>query len=346
MSSQSGNLRVCHGCLFSANESEKMMRCSRCHDAIYHNRKCQIKHHPKHKASCRQRAKALQGVLKNDNLNRNSDQCFEAKHISQERGRGLVSLCNAQRGRRVDLYDCSSCRNVGVFSITVLEHAHRSSRCAYCFCKLEEGLVNDEQWGNLYKYCSTECETIDTLGFMERKVARSMNRENIMNRVIPTAVLVIARLFYLLCAEFVSSGSDEMLYAKEGTWYYEVHKLVSNYDRTDKTNQDRYVDLFEISFIWFQRLVLNMDKHVDVINKFFAQLHTNQWGQVIVGKVMMNCFTMFDSSENDVGVAFFPNASTINHSCYPNALQTFVFDKGLKPSIAITLCRDINVSLK
>ena len=341
--------RICNGCLLHAKPDEKMMKCSRCQSVMYHNRQCQIQDYPKHKDYCRKRAIAIRKESTMSDKNNDSEvgSYFECRYISNERGRGVVALRDVQRGKRIDLQDFSiaSSHALSNLSITVLSHAYRSTRCANCFCEIDFNQVTKQvRTADIYIYCSNQCEENDELGKIERNLARCMNQDNIMNRVIPTSVIIVARIFYYLCMEYVANGSAEDLREKKGTWWNEVNKLVSNYDETDKLSKERYSDLFDASFAWF-RLTLNkcqFDEHMT--NNFFAMLHRADWGKRIVGKVMMNCFTMFDGTTDDIGVALFPRVSVVNHSCYPNTLQTFEFLTHSKPKILLTICRDVNVS--
>ena len=55
--------RTCDGCsdpvLPDDPDKSKLVRCSRCQDAWYHNRDCQRAHYPQHRQLCKQKASAL-----------------------------------------------------------------------------------------------------------------------------------------------------------------------------------------------------------------------------------------------------------------------------------------------
>jgi len=65
-----------------------------------------------------------------------------------------------------------------------------------------------------------------------------------------------------------------------------------------------------------------------------------------VSRISMNGFTITTSESYPIGTGMYPRASMINHSCRPNAVQTFWFDKEdadppNMPKLQITTCRSV-----
>jgi SET and MYND domain-containing protein len=64
-----------------------------------------------------------------------------------------------------------------------------------------------------------------------------------------------------------------------------------------------------------------------------------------ISRLTMNGFTICNSEQEVLGVGVYPRASMINHSCRPNAVQSFWLSstERLPPMLQITMCRNAKV---
>jgi SET and MYND domain-containing protein len=67
-----------------------------------------------------------------------------------------------------------------------------------------------------------------------------------------------------------------------------------------------------------------------------------------ISRLALNGFTICNSEQETLGVGVYPRASMINHSCRPNAVQTFFLSEGHvrrshPPMLQITMCRDADI---
>jgi hypothetical protein len=65
--------------------------------------------------------------------------------------------------------------------------------------------------------------------------------------------------------------------------------------------------------------------------------------RVFVSKIKLNGFSISDGESIALGVGIYSIPSAMNHSCGPNAIQTFTYGQpGSLPSLMVTACQDIS----
>ena len=156
---EEGLRRLCDGCgegprdavtdsISSASEKVPLKRCSVCHEAWYHDRKCQQKHFPRHKKDCQRLRKQRQQSTKETT---SSQQTKQRQHplccvqTTPDKGRSLVTKQRLKYGTVLGpngnncLDDKNKNNHWQPIVAPVLLENHRRYRCVVCF-----GLVNND----------------------------------------------------------------------------------------------------------------------------------------------------------------------------------------------------------
>ena len=123
---------LCDACGLPPKPNQRLLNCTRCNNAKYHDAICQRKHYPKHKKLCRQKAVAAAAVR--------TEPLVECRSITG-RGRGIVAAsalsigCRPLARMKKDNNNVES-RKDGLCAPIVpptLIESMRTIRCTYCF---------------------------------------------------------------------------------------------------------------------------------------------------------------------------------------------------------------------
>lgn len=331
--------RQCDGCGRIPTAADRMLRCSRCRQTIYCNRSCQIQHYPQHKELCRRVSSSAMPL-------------FKCEVISEEKGRGLIALRHLRRGQRLDT-------RVGVEDYrfpSVLYQDQRRLRCAYCFCSLSSSSSSNNRGGNVgeyddfHRHCSETCRKLDVHSARETNGMMMMKKkaQSAANRMIfpsppSTLTLFVSRILYDMREAASSSISCN---DSRRQVYDAVDSLATNFENFCGCKEKYYI-IFSGALQWLQYLETGFVRNVKDENKsFYKRVQCNDYGVELVAKVMMNCFTITDGIEPSLGISLFCRiASMVNHSCFPNTIQTFDIQRNEPPQVILTICRDVAVSM-
>ncbi len=352
--------RLCHACgkpphRDGNNKPIKMLRCSRCHAAWYHNVECQRKHYKEHKHQCRRTLSKEQqpapgGIISPENKLR-SDSLYHCENLASH-GRSMIATQPIPPYTRIHPYHEANYKNSSGNSeffepivSPVLITSERSSRCAHCFHRIHsiqklDGLNEKENHVHLFRYCSAqcqkhglklECELIRLMktGSLERKL-------KLQEMLTPITLL----LYRIICAIQIDEVNPTKVPSVETT-RSRMNLLQSNCSNTqfvltDEEKQYRYR-------IAFTSLTIYQDAH----NCANAPVTMDEM-VAFTSKIMYNCFSITDGEQKTIGLGLYPTAAIINHSCTPNLVQTFAYGcrehgdrKPEVPKLVLTTCKRI-----
>lgn len=391
MNEEETNSCRCSYCqLLPTDPGNKLKRCSRCHNAWYHDAVCQRKHFPAHKKECRRRRQQQQqqsdtfdniNGFRDDNSSNNSLQIDNINDhiisspqfaVQERNGRGkcLVALSKIQKGERIISSKLkSSSSSTADYNydekgkyfwrpliLPVLYEEYRTSRCALCFNQLRTGSTCSFDNGVLQKpnnsqsyiilFCSKVCLEIATrhhnLHQEEQAIRYLLEKGNGPPHILSTAIL----LYRILVGEKNDAKTRN-----------KVHQLQSKKIRCDNKSD---IDVTDFD----TNIILNDEDHDD---KSSSRLHTqgviatvmgmlqypststnnyNPSMEYLVGMIHMikvNGFSIFGGEEFiTYGFGIFDIPSFMNHSCRPNAIQTFSLRQGMPPALYITAFQNIS----
>lgn len=233
----------------------------------------------------------------------------------------------------------------------VLLQSQRKTRCAVCFEKLSSPSALRLDNDSIYpvyvcsKLCLSRHAWIQEEHQTIRLARQASGRRSTTNKAVPllsTAILVYRIVRQLLLEKTQNNPSMfehqvASMQAYDGT---SAGSVGSN----DKKGEDIHCQAIITTV---QALITQWSR----LPKQKTHLLDNQTLQSIVGadaiaqlvsKVKINAFTVCDGEFQSLGAALYPTANFFNHSCRPNALQTFLYGQaGRPPRLCVTACRPI-----
>lgn len=318
--------RLCAYCHLPPKEGKKLKRCSICRNAWYHDADCQRKDFPKHKKNCR---------------TKNKNECiaqykgsYEASFVVEEReGRGkcLVAVRDICKGSRISPSN-------GWYPIVapVLNEQYRTSRCALCFKPLTQQILcyEDIPSNPLYRllYCSSNCRTVASkehnLELEERAISNlCRNSNHAPPSILPTAILVY-RIILKQRNLVIRSTIEELL-------------CNSRRDEAQKESQPKS-DSRTYHSQGVIATVMGMVQYSEsTVKGSIAELPSMEYVSETIQRIQLNGFSLCDEEFVSYGVGLYHPASCMNHSCRPNALQTFEFRAGQPPTLHVTAYEDV-----
>mmetsp|Transcript_10123 Transcript_10123/g.20915 ORF Transcript_10123/g.20915 Transcript_10123/m.20915 type:complete len:414 (-) Transcript_10123:37-1278(-) len=359
-------VRVCDGCgkpPFSSpsiNEIEPRVEallplkaCRRCHQAFYHNVDCQKRHYAIHKISCRKWSASLP-------LKRTTQSATAIYTVEQTRdkGRCLVAARDIAIGEKVGIgpdalvRSCtdttpSQTNEVGKRSKNlngtmraqplvppVLIESHRSTHCAVCFnrCSRQKQNVATEFTSQyVMQFCSAACQqtALDAGLDGEQLAIRSILEIGRIPKILPTALLV----YRLIMASNLSLNDH-----KDGSFlprlsWSSVSDMVpeaGSPSNSDSAEAHEQAILFTVVSL-FQEATKQHSFNQSAQNQLCVRIRE------ALSRVKANAFSITSESDGDVvGIALFEYpAYLMNHSCRPNATQSFSLVNGQFPCLVL-----------
>lgn len=289
-----------------------LKRCSRCRQTSYHDAECQKLHYPKHKKDCRKHQ------LADENRNLSVREIIRVQ-ASTDRGNCMIAVKPIQRGKRITTSSVDS-PHWEAFVAPVLLEGQRWARCALCFAKLEARPLRFESnpwFGNQHPYpilfCSHDCRTTSqNLGF-EREEAVVLKLYQGQRRGPPKIFATAILLYRLLCN---NSKVLEELKSLQGA----LPKGTSPSEESQHHSQAVIATVLAMTKI---------PSDVDL--------------NAMINRIKINGFTIADGESIALGVGVYSTPSFMNHSCQPNAIQTFIFGQDhLPPRLLLTAHKSIS----
>lgn len=211
----------------------------------------------------------------------------------------------------------------------VLRLEHSLQRCAACFGKLKNRTYQFNDVAHSPQYpvflCSETClrGSSSWLRAEEMFVSRILAGGDSRIRVFATTIL----LYRIVRAASCSSNT-----------VLELAKLQQHNPRDNPPAKDEE-EAHSFAVTTVAGLLLSQDpltQDMDCSLEFLEQLLT---------KLKTNGFCIADCESIALGLGVYPDASFANHSCCPNAIQTFVYGiAGTLPAIRLTVCDENGIS--
>lgn len=352
------SVRLCDGCgelpLVDAHgQAIPLKRCSRCRLAFYHNTACQLKHFPKHKIHCKCQPSAPSG-LRTKSLQQSPTTVLRVRvEERNNKGKCLVAVDDCAMGQLI-----GSTSSVGLFAPIVppvLFTDQRKNHCAVCFRKLKNNTPSSSPSGTKWlcknpyypvALCSELCvhssqpwlphEIEVVMKVLDKLQGRYRTCSSV--RILPTAILV---------ARILLSVSRDKTNIDSGLRWYE--DLMTMQDPESPLEDDgEGVHKMAVS-----KLVSEMLKEFSLQSSTVKQIcqgrlsiSLNEAVLELLKRIKINAFTITtkgdDNDDNVVGFGLFETpAFRINHSCCPNAVQSFAMTEGAHPHLIIHSSRSI-----
>jgi len=287
-----------------------LKKCTRCRTTVYHDTTCQKAHYPKHKKVCRKGNRAKQSQVGTE---KRQGQYF----IEERPGRGkcLIASRIIPPGEIIS----SEKSSFEPFVPPVLNESHRRSRCCVCFGEID----GDGKDCNPIVLCELEKYPV----LLCSETCRSMSRQWLPQEIecmkacnvpvlLPTAVLV----FRLVWA--ISDGAiswDEMK-------AMQFHNVALEQD----------AELHQHAIIMTATTLLRLS-NIDIRKYGFDSIKT------LLSLIKVNAFTVCDAASTSLGISLYKTAYRINHSCAPNAVQSFLYgEPGYLPRLQIVASTPIS----
>jgi hypothetical protein len=200
----------------------------------------------------------------------------------------------------------------------VLFESCRDSVCAVCFGKIEAGKGYPVSTFDKYRVntCSSLClETSDDWLKEEIETIRTM-----CNRTGggPPKFFSTAILVYRIVMEMESRGNP--------LTSQDIEEMQSH---DTKPSEDESHHL--------RAIVMTVEALLSVNpTPFKASMNVDKIAQILA-RIKFNAFSICDAESNSLGIGLFGTANRINHSCEPNAVQTFFYgEQGSMPKLRVT----------
>lgn len=357
---------VCDGCKEAPHQDENgkkrpLRRCTRCRRVSYHNTACQRNHWPVHKNECcgggvskgnknkkRQHNKVKVPSCAVDSA-RLSESVFNVRQCSDNRkGRGYGSFSTREYSRREAIGN-----HFEPLVPPVLFGNRRNTHCACC-CTLilpgQHAITLSKNPVYTVKVCGAQaCSTALWLVKETSTVLSALDviqQEEIQAHTYSQAQILPSAL--LVC---------RILWSRD-----EVHDDVmqmQSHDVTIDTYEPQQLHLFAVSKLVHEitkqqhsTRLCAASKPIDCITNILSRIKYNAF--TISDESLVNgcgddtssgcCHTTTSQSSSGVALAFYQKPSyRINHSCQPNALQTYQWRSGAAPALQLFACQPVRV---
>lgn len=315
-----------------------LKRCTRCHQACYHNAECQRLHYQKHKIECRR------SLSNNDcaaAIESDSGQVV-ARYVNNfqvekrmDRGNCLVALRNVRPGQAIMAADQKS--YFKPIAPPVLFQACRRSRCAVCFGAVATSNNSAMRLCDNPNYMVTICSEVcreKSRQWLPQEIRvvssilesyHSNNNSSCHPQILPTAILVYRLFNVAVWKEVMEMQTHDLAFGGDEDDSAQAHQLA--------------VVMLVLQMIaktdgLAQRTVMRSDDSSSVISL------AHRIAQVL-NRIKYNAFTV-TTNDDAIGFAVYGSPSfRINHSCQPNAVQRFIFATGEPPRLRIDICQSI-----
>jgi hypothetical protein len=335
-SSTDEEIPCCTACGLPARKQQDgklvpLKRCSRCKKAWYHDLECQRAHFPKHKKDCM--AKGSKALI----LKSSPSSLFKIER-QEGRGRCLVAWSAIPKGRRIRPQDSEDWEPLAP---PALHEGQRSTRCAYCFQTLLHGPPHRFSNRKIIPqytllFCSTTCRDGGRRhGFeQEEQTVAQLYDDGGGNNAPPTIFSTAILLYRILCVMHSEALRDST------TVRSQLDLL--QHDDTSSVDYDNDDDKDNASFHHTRAVIATVIAMAKSSASNGMILPPIDDLQKIVTKIKRNGFSVCDGESMALGVGLYGTPCAMNHSCKPNAIQTFSYGQQRPPTLLVTTCEDIS----
>mmetsp|Transcript_3057 Transcript_3057/g.4121 ORF Transcript_3057/g.4121 Transcript_3057/m.4121 type:complete len:441 (+) Transcript_3057:90-1412(+) len=344
--------------------------CTRCQQAYYHNIDCQKQHYPMHKHVCRKQGRA---VSVDDNKRRaGGDHAAVVAVVQQTRqqGRSWVALQDIQVGETLwfDKNAQSAVSNnnnnnkekIGGIKRArpivppVLSENTRSTHCAVCFrlCQNTQSTSTDPLTKKSYaiQTCSDLCQQValETGIVAEEQTVQRVLKQGRIPKILPTALLVYRVLVASRMNDSQTSKTETTSRLPQTSWT-QILDMVPQQEDTGGTFSNDDALVHEQAICMTVIAMLQMAPNLE--HSAFSQQELIIQIRQVLSRTKANAFSITSKSESKsdhsidcvLGIALFESpAYLLNHSCQPNATQTFLLTvRGEFPQLSFVANRPI-----
>lgn len=283
-----------------------LKHCSRCKQAAYHDVNCQKAHFSEHKLICRKT-------------------CIEKGEMQQSEydterrnGRGMCLVATRRLSPGKELKSPAGNSHFLPVVPPVLERSCRSTHCVVCFAEVPAGqrirLTKLESYPVVV--CGSKCKEV-CRPWIKDEIDRTTLLSTHVPVFLPTAIMVF-RIVRALSLGHVARD--------------DIFSLASHAIEMD---HEEAVHAHAVHFT-----VLGLLRHSQDAGEIGFQPETISR---ILQCIKYNVFTLRDDSgKQSIGFGLYWTLSRVNHSCSPNALQTFRLGiSGTLPSVQLTISREV-----
>ena len=346
------------------NKPIKMLRCSRCQNAWYHDATCQRKHYKIHKHNCRLSKPSLSS---SNGVSISKSSQLSSQYRCENRsnhGKCMIANQALQTGTRIMPTPSTSAStptknttdNMAAFEPIVppvLISSERRSRCSFCFGTVQINHLPQSIQHNLFHYCSLQCQqsgnTYDSnlMKFVSTSILPSKlsSTDSINYETYLTPVTI---LLYRIISLIHKEEENEIDQKAKSKTRHIMAQLTSNNDENgehlsnDEVKYRQHVAQCAL-YLFHNTHNSNSNNMQKVITLKEAIKMTSQ--------IIYNGFSITNGEQQTIGLGLFPSAAIINHSCSPNLVQTFSFGtcstssihnkKNETPKLLLTTCQPI-----
>lgn len=285
MSVDDGQLEVCSCCGLPPHPGQKLRRCMRCYTAAYHDRNCQSKHFPVHRRTC----------------NSSGSPC--GYRVVDMDGKGKSVVATRKIGQGELLPSMKDPRVYGFRPLVppVLLANMRDSHCPACFHKRGKNDLCLSDHPKYIAYVCSKCSSAlpdqarEEISAISKLLAEADSRpEGRSIQILPTAVLT-----YRLLSQVEIGAID-----------WGVIEAMQTHDAPTNVLQHSMA----VQWIVSQLLLLTGRFSPSLAQKIVAT----------ATRIQYNAFTISDDAGDSIGFGVYESpAHRFNHSCKPNATQSF-----------------------
>jgi hypothetical protein len=312
--------QLCTYCHLLAKPGKKLKRCSRCRNAWYHNAECQRNDYPSHKHVCQKRIEA-----------KVSEEWWDSTVVVVERdGRGK---CLVARQDITKLNRISPRNGWHPLVAPVLGEQYRTSRCAFCFSSLTEHLYfYDSIHPNpLYRllFCSSSCRDIAAsehqMDHEERAIHKLFEANYAPPKILSTAILLYRIIWKQMNIE-IRSKIEQFQSAPQ--------QESQSMGKTEDDHSTYHTQAVIAT-------VMGMFQYSDSTFPSNMEHLSLEYLSKMIQRIKINAFSIYDGVFVCYGFGLYHPGNFMNHSCRPNALQTFLFQESNCPTLHVTAFDDI-----
>ncbi|KAG7360859.1 methyltransferase UbiE family protein [Nitzschia inconspicua] len=245
------------------------------------------------------------------------------------RGKCLIAKRDIRKGTRI-----SDAKWWNPLVAPVLNEQNRTSRCAFCFGLLStHPLCYDGILPNpLYRlrFCSLICRSVAArdwrLDQEEQAISNLCQSNHAPPKVLSTAILLYRILLIPRDAE-IRTKIDELQSIPR------LDHFGSNLQFEGESNKYHSEGVIVT--------VMGMIQYSDPSVQGSIDRPSKECLSQLIQRIRINSFSLCDGEFVSYGVGLYYPANFMNHSCRPNAIQTFLFLRGQLPSLHVTAFEEI-----
>ena len=317
---------LCDGCGKPPLLDQKLLVCSRCKKSRYHDVQCQRKHHRQHKQEC-----VVIGMPAKPCHNKKDSSEIVIRQESDISGWGVFATTTiAKHTKVVNL--------AHPFVPPLLNSTNRQNRCSFCFQQLPKDSSTFKYQSSIsHFHCSSLCRSKDTFWEWEKNAS-----ERVPSGHEPTpTVFFVTRILRRMIVHY--DPSNRCILDQKHDLFKNIDTLISNFDKLSYEEMESCEAIAQLSLLLLCRTPPPESLSKSIKSTLIADIFPVRYVTMLVSKIMMNAFNISDGEGVALGFGLYLAAAAVNHSCDPNAIQTFCLAHATPPRLNLTTCAKVQV---